>query len=430
MEGEGANNILDGGLGDNPQTVKDPKETPKDPKLTPMTVSAELVKHLSLYHIKGPTIQVLVQQGFTSIALLRFMKEGDVPVLCAGLPMAQMRAMEAAVKGLRVATFPSTPGTSTAPSTSVGGTKVVGGASAKHPETAASDYGALVAAMATNAAGLSLGKAPSVGSAQPQTEPVVPAGSKPQDQGLDSLMTLLGQGGAATPMTGTGTCSQAMAYLFPNSKITYHKILDFVSVADGQTDQVVGEEGAMQLVIKSNVQVKPKLTEVTPSQWQVANSRICATLLSEGKLGGASLMGYLAHQAKVGELASRYTWTSVMLWDDEFRKRQAEFQLPWGSDLVHLNHVHLKERPPPQGNGKSGRANSVNTSNNGNTMGNKGQQKQGGGKPICRQYNKGECLFEKCSYRHVCSVAGCGKTHKASEHNPPVPATANPTHYA
>lgn len=49
-----------------------------------------------------------------------------------------------------------------------------------------------------------------------------------------------------------------------------------------------------------------------------------AAPVDNGELQGAEVKDYLAYRAKVGELACRYSWQSILEFDNEYRKRQAE----------------------------------------------------------------------------------------------------------
>ena len=40
----------------------------------------------------------------------------------------------------------------------------------------------------------------------------------------------------------------------------------------------------------------------------------------------------MAYTAKLGELASRYTWASLLLYDQEYRCRQAAAHFRWDAD--------------------------------------------------------------------------------------------------
>ena len=87
---------------------------------------------------------------------------------------------------------------------------------------------------------------------------------------------------------------------------------------------------------------KPKLHAVSPAI--AANARIIAALYDSGYLDHGAAKDYMAYTAKIGELASRYTWASVLAYDQEYRRRQAVARFRWGSDSQHLCTVLLKEK--------------------------------------------------------------------------------------
>jgi hypothetical protein len=125
----------------------------------------------------------------------------------------------------------------------------------------------------------------------------------------------------------------------PHSK--YRPIIDFVprlyeeqeiEIASGVTLRVKGGE-------------KPKVDKITPAQWTVANARIIAEMIRDQQSDCRELtLDYLSYTAKIGEYATRFTWPSMMLFDDDYRRRQAEYGYRWGSDSPHSSHVILRER--------------------------------------------------------------------------------------
>ena len=46
----------------------------------------------------------------------------------------------------------------------------------------------------------------------------------------------------------------------------------------------------------------------------------------------------------MGEMAARYTWQSVFLFDEEYRQRQAKHNFVWGTPAPHLSTVMLRDR--------------------------------------------------------------------------------------
>jgi hypothetical protein len=57
---------------------------------------------------------------------------------------------------------------------------------------------------------------------------------------------------------------------------------------------------------------------------------------------------YVKYTEMVGELAARFTWASVMIFDDEYRQRQAREKFSWGRDAPYLSTITLCDHPPQQ----------------------------------------------------------------------------------
>ena len=122
----------------------------------------------------------------------------------------------------------------------------------------------------------------------------------------------------------------------------------FVSDTVTDTEEISLGPGA---TLKLTSGTKPKLHAVSPAMWIAANARIMAALYGSGNLDHGA-----AYTAKIGELASRYTWASVLAYDQEYRRRQAAARFRWGSDSQHLCTVLLKKKVmTPMGITPSGR---------------------------------------------------------------------------
>ena len=120
-----------------------------------------------------------------------------------------------------------------------------------------------------------------------------------------------------------------------------------------------------------------------------------------------------------GELAARYTWQSVLLFDEEYRQRQAKQGFPWGTDAPHLGTVMLRDRGPqlaPQQKrattgGKANRSRPIGPS----------------GKELCLQFNRGTYHYgARCHYEHVCTTCG-SSGHAGCHHQATSPASAAAT---
>ena len=96
---------------------------------------------------------------------------------------------------------------------------------------------------------------------------------------------------------------------------------------------------------------KPKLENLTLSQWSIANLAILYKLVGENRLGADAMLDYLSYTTKVYQLVQRFNLPSVLLYDREYRKLQATMKFRWGTDVQHLHTLCLqaRDRPPVQG---------------------------------------------------------------------------------
>lgn len=178
----------------------------------------------------------------------------------------------------------------------------------------------------------------------------------------------------------------------------YRAVVDYIPRNIMAQDEEVSLSETVSLTYKSGS--KPKLDKIQPAQWTVANVRILAEILIKDDVDKLSTtLDYLSYTAKMGEYATRYTWSSVIIFDDEYRRRQAQFGFRWGSDSPHSSMLLLRERerlPKP----KYGVKPKVNSGNSG----------------TCNNYNNGrECIFgAKCRFRHECEI--CGSDHPSIKH--------------
>ena len=114
------------------------------------------------------------------------------------------------------------------------------------------------------------------------------------------------------------------------------KIVDFLSPT-----MLAEEEVALGGGVTLKINSKPKLDKVSPAMWVVANTRIMKAMMARPKF---CVEQYLTYTEMIGELACRFTWTSVLLFDEEYRQRQAAVGFPWGTEAPHLSTVLLRDR--------------------------------------------------------------------------------------
>ncbi len=192
------------------------------------------------------------------------------------------------------------------------------------------------------------------------------------------------------------------AYLKQQHGSKYKAIVNYIPKATTCEEEEVEISSGVYIKLKTGT--KPKLEEVTPAQWTVANARIMAEILEESPAADLKTvtLDYLSHTAKMGELATRYTWASVILLDNAYRHRQAQFGFRWGSDTPHMSMLVLRERDRPRSKPhvRAG-------------MKHQGENTQ----QQCHMFNSGKpCSYGKvCRFLHTCAI--CGGDHPRVHHS-------------
>ena len=98
-------------------------------------------------------------------------------------------------------------------------------------------------------------------------------------------------------------------------------IVDFVRGNSGLPERVLYSGDGEQLVL-TRESTKLRLEQVSPSQWMAASLWILRELVACRDLAPFDLSLYSWYLEKVSDLASKYTWASVLSYDKEYRKWQ------------------------------------------------------------------------------------------------------------
>ena len=210
------------------------------------------------------------------------------------------------------------------------------------------------------------------------------------------------------PLSSPDAWQESLMYLKPAQLAKGERILPIVDLIDkivpNIDERTISEVGLTKLMVSYGPK-KPKLDSVSLAQWVIGNTRIFFTLLQLGKLPSPTdVQHYLAYTVKIMELSSKFTWASVLKYDDEFRHLQAIYNYPWSYDSPHLHTVLLVpiSAPSRQLPSRLGPT----TPSLGSLLANSTQE----GKIICRNYNRSTgCNLYECHFAHVCNKKINGK---------------------
>ena len=217
------------------------------------------------------------------------------------------------------------------------------------------------------------------------------------------------------------------------------RIVDFVSrLCPIEEEKIISTDaGSATKLLLSIGRNKMKIENVTIEQFNIANLRIFYELLTSNKLPtAADIRDYLSYSIKILELARKYTWESVLRYDDEYRILQHTYGHPWSFDSSHLHEVMLIPRWAVSSNSSrhnnnffSGRA-ANNDAPGGLSRGHHTPDSSAppiashtvGGQEICCNYNRMKgCQKSDCKFSHACNrkISGraCGKPYSGSTHN-------------
>ena len=159
----------------------------------------------------------------------------------------------------------------------------------------------------------------------------------------DCLAELFGGMGMTEPATVQSTGK-------PKSKgpNKCYSVIDFVSFANvthrNEETELLSDNNGTSIIMK-NSRHKPKIQEVTLSQWVSANARIMSKLIADGTLSDTrDLLDYMEYTSRVGDLVQTHTVPFVMLFDNKFQQDQAVVGSRWSEYNWHAWLFHLEKR--------------------------------------------------------------------------------------
>ena len=307
----------------------------------------ELCQLLAAEGLSDDNIAKIISNGFTSIKLFRLLKAADIDSMNIS-PLAQRRLMESFLDKASAPVNPTLPQQRQA-STSSNPT----------PHEVPTDLTAAA---------------------------------------INSLRQLF----SSTKASNTNTSSGEQ--IVTSCRVKCLDICDFLR-HEPVRERIVLGDGDEQVLIRSGGS-KPRLDQTSPLQWMGASIRILHELVARGDLSTDGITSYLSYMEKISDLASKYTWQSLLVYDREYRRWQAQTNCVWGADNIHLFEVYLDARP------RQASSNVKMHPNNPKRAPFRSQHE------VCRLYNAGKCHWgSDCKFRHACSAPGCNEKHPVRDHD-------------
>ncbi|VDI12338.1 Hypothetical predicted protein [Mytilus galloprovincialis] len=231
-------------------------------------------------------------------------------------------------------------------------------------------------------------------------------------------------GGTANPKLDTAhdnsemETSEPINFSQPNKEQSALQILSFIwpePVEQFQTFTLGGE-------VEFRVGKKKTLDKVTIEEWGYANIRIMQELLKQKRL--SNIQGYLNYTADIYRLAARNVWYSVLLYDKEYRQKQADELFEWGiyrQDLRDFQLVSKRDNPTFRAFSEA----SVGASKGRGRNSRPGidERRKGpflpDGREICRNFNSNSCFRSDCRMMHSCAICFSNAHSALNGHSQP-----------
>lgn len=112
------------------------------------------------------------------------------------------------------------------------------------------------------------------------------------------------------------------------------KIVNFVS-----SSLFVEEEVALGDGVTLKLSGNPKLDKISLAMWISANCQILRQLTKDTP--DFHVEANLQYTEMTRKLATRFTWQSVLLFDEDYWQKQEKSLFYWGTDAPHLSTVML-----------------------------------------------------------------------------------------
>ena len=155
--------------------------------------------------------------------------------------------------------------------------------------------------------------------------------------------------------------------------------------------------------VEFRVGKKKTLDKVTIEEWGYANIKIMQELVRQKRLDNVN--SYLNYTADIFRLASRNVWYSVLLYDKEYREKQADENFEWGTyrqDLRDFQLISKRDNPTARAFVEASLGSSKGRGKN------RDDRRKGpflpDGREICRSFNYNSCHRPDCKMTHNCAI--------------------------
>ncbi|CAG2246868.1 unnamed protein product [Mytilus edulis] len=160
---------------------------------------------------------------------------------------------------------------------------------------------------------------------------------------------------------------------------------------------------------------KLTLGQVSIEQYGYASIEIMNDMLRSGDLLHGELPDYLCYIQSIFRLAANNVWASVLLYDMEYRDRQALEKFKWGTYISNLREFHLVQKPDSatakaiqEIQNVSRSANNANYKDQNSGFNSYNKKGKGpflpDGRTICSRFNTGDCYRKDCKLAHHCAI--------------------------
>ena len=215
-----------------------------------------------------------------------------------------------------------------------------------------------------------------------------------------------------TPQAKTSSVFDPLAFdlnMLSPKPVKFRDIRDFISKSGYKREERESVDslgtvkvGSTELSLKDS---RMPLEKIRFTQYIEASLMILRAMVLEDKADMTTVLEYVAYIIKMSRLAQSFRWESLLRYDVEYRKAQAETGFRWGADSPYLFQLYLQSftgDPSKKTQGPNNqRHQQRNTPQHQRTYSNKFDPATG--KIICRKFNSiTGCELRGCKFRHVC----------------------------